>query len=226
MIASILSLVYRFGSDDLKRQLTSSSFVKDLLELLPILKDDSKENSFEVMTKKEDFYTWIDEDGNEHYVSDIESVPYGYRHQVKKISNQSMGGQLDFMSQKEQADMLNEMQDAPPPEQLKTSDHKIYIYTYEGDSYLNEATSYFDKYRMKYTLYDVVKNREYAVQLKLKLGLDINKVYDSINFPVIEINGVIIERIILETADDGKVVKTSLNTEKINKQFGLRSTFE
>jgi hypothetical protein len=180
----------------------------------------------ELMLKSETFYIWKDLEGNDHYVTSLEDIPPQFRENVRRIDSTNIPAQFELMDEKQQADMLNKMQHAPVPEQFKDAQHKILIYTYEGNKELDETIAYFDKFNMPYELRDVVKDPKNAVELKLKLGLDLNKKYDNINFPVIEIDGQIIERIVNGTDKKGKVTSTSLNTAKINKIFGLRSTYE
>ena len=184
-----------------------------------------KKSLDEVMTTHQTFYTWKDMDGVEHYADSLEQVPPEARSKVQKINSDKIGGSLALMSKEEEGAMLKKIEKNPPPEHLKTLNYQIMIYTYQGNEELSETKSYFDMYNMPYTLLDVVANPEYASQLKIKMGLDINQKY-QLPLPVIEINGELIPRIILSKDKLGNPVRTAMDKEKINKIFGLRSTFE
>lgn len=220
-------LIYQHGSKDLQRQCLeylARAGMGDMVETLTGRKT-AKGPQDEIMSKSENFYMWKDENGNENFVDSMEQVPPQYRKTVQKISSEKIGGSLALMSREEEGKMLKNIEKRPPPEHLKMADHKIFIYSYEGNTELGETKAYFDLYNMPYTVLDVVKNPEYASQLKMKLGLDLNQKY-QLNLPIVEIDGQMIERIIDATDKKGKVTKTSLNRAKINKIFGLRSSYE
>ena len=182
--------------------------------------------SDELMLKEDNFYVYKDLEGSEHFVSTREDVPEQYRDQARKVVSTDLGGQFKLMSKEEEGAMLNKVQGAPLPEQLKNAQHEILVYTFDGDEHLQETKEYFVKFNMPYKVLDVMKNPEYASQLKLKLGLDVNKRYDNLLFPVLEIDGQMVERVVDQTDSKGNVVSHSLNTPKINKIFGLRAAFE
>ena len=220
-------LFYQYGPEDSKKQVIAKLSEFGLSSVASTLSGKKAEGpKDELMTKKEDFYVWKDDKGCEHYEDSLASVPAEYRNKVKTLSSDKMDGSVEIMTKVEQGKILRKIESRPPPEQMKGAEHKIFIYSFQGDGDLGETKDYFEKFNMPYTILDVIANPEYAAQLKMKLGLDINKKYSNINFPVVEIDGQIIERIVEETDKNGKVTKTSLNTAKINKIFGLRSTFE
>ncbi|MBN2145280.1 MAG: hypothetical protein JW774_11715 [Candidatus Aureabacteria bacterium] len=226
LIGAVLSL-YKYGPPDVKKEIRFyfekmgiDEKIAELLGEKKIPKED------ELLIKTDYFYFWKDLEGNEHYVTSLSEVPLQYREQVKSIDSNEMGGTLKIMDKKQEAEFLNEAQGKPIPTQLKNASFQIFIYSFKNDPYLAETKEHFDKYNLPYSVFDVIESPEHAAELKVKLGLDINKKYDNINLPVVEINGEIVERCIDGTDENGRVKSTSLNTVKINKILGLRATFE
>lgn len=222
-----VTVLYLYGPDSVKQPLDEALLALNLNSYVEKAtgKKIQKICRDEVMTINQTFYIWKDRDGIEHYADSLEQVPAEYRSLMQKVSSDKIGGSLELMSKEEEGDMLKKMEKKPQPEHLKTLNYQIMIYTYQGNEELPETKSYFDMYNMPYTLLDVVANPEYASQLKIKMGLDINQKY-QLALPVIEINGELIPRVILSRDKHGNPVRTELNKEKINKIFGLRSTFE
>lgn len=187
-----------------------------------------------LVTDKEIYYIWKDDQGQEHIVDKIEKIPESFRCSVTKVDTEKLNSNLKLLTTAEEGQLLNQVQGKPQPAQFKDAEHQILIYSYGEKTKiqdaiaanLNETKAYFQKFNMPYRILDVATHPEYAAELKIKLALDPNKQYDNINFPVIEIDGTIIERIVEESDSHGKATKTALNTAKINKIFGLRATFE
>ena len=219
--------LYQYGPESIKQEFDKGILALNLQSYVEkaLGRKIQKKSLDEVMTKNQTFYTWKDIDGGEHYADSLEQVPPEARSKVQKINSDKIGGSLELMSKEEEGAMLKKIEKNPPPEHLKTLNYQIMIYTYQGNEELPETKSYFDMYNMPYTLLDVVANPEYASQLKIKMGLDINQKY-QLPLPVIEINGELIPRIILSKDKQGNPVRTAMDKEKINKIFGLRSTFE
>ena len=219
--------LYRYGPEPVKDQLNqavSALHLESYLEMATGKKIPKKALN-EVMTASQTFYSWKDRDGVEHFADSLDQVPPEARSRVQKVSSDKIGGSLELMTKAEEGAMLKKMQKTPPPEHLKALNFQIQIYTYEGNEELGETKSYFDMYNMPYKILDVVANPEYASQLKIKMGLDINQKY-QLALPIIEINGELIQRVILSKDKNGNPVRTALDKDKINKIFGLRSTYE
>lgn len=226
LVLSAIAL-YRYGPEPVKDKLDQAVLA---LKLEPFVekaigKKIQKKSENEVMTTNQTFYTWKDRDGVEHYADSLNQVPPEARSRVQKVSSDKIGGSLELMTKAEEGAMLKKIEKTPPPEHLKTLNYQIQIYTYEGNEELGETKSYFDMYNMPYKILDVVANPEHASQLKIKMGLDINQKY-HLALPIIEINGELIQRIILSKDKHGDPVRTALDKEKINKIFGLRSNYE
>lgn len=220
------SVSYRYGSGNLKNQ--TDQLIKKLgLNKFIASKSGNKRerNDFEVMSKSETFYSYKDEKGSEYFVDKPNQIPEKYRKNAQKINSDQIGENLEIMSRSESNKAIALIEKKPPPDQFKGADHKIFIYTYKGNAEFNETKAYFEKFNMPFKVFDVVENPKYAAEVKTKLGLDINKKY-VLNFPIIEIDGQMIERIINSIDKAGNPVSTSLNTAKINKMFGIRSTYE
>lgn len=226
LILSVLAL-YMYGPDSLKQSLNQAVLALNLEPFVEKVTGNKIQQMpvDEVMTTNQTFYTWKDRDGVEHYADSLEQVPPEFRSKVQKVNSDKIGGSLELMSKEEEGAMLKKMEKSPPPEHLKTLNYQILIYTYQGNEEFGETKSYFDMYNMPYKVLDVVANPEYASQLKIKMGLDINQKY-QMALPIIEINGELIQRVILSRDKQGHPVRTALDKEKINKIFGLRSTFE
>lgn len=229
LFLSVLSVfgLYLYGPESIKQELDKGILALNLESYAEkaLGRKIQKRSLDEVMTKNQTFYTWKDMDGGEHYADSLKQVPPEARSKVQKVDSDKIGGSLELMSKEEEGAMLKRIEKTPPPEHLKTLNYQILIYTYQGNEELSETKNYFDMYNMPYTLLDVVANPEYASQLKIKMGLDINQKY-QLPFPVIEINGELIPRIVLSKDKQGNPVRTAMDKEKINKIFGLRSTFE
>ena len=229
LLLSVISVgsLYLYGPDSIKQELDRGILALNLESYVEKAtgRKIQKISRDEVLTPNQTFYTWKDLDGVEHYADSLEQVPAESRSKVQKVNSDKIGGSLELMSKEEEGTMLKKMEKKPQPEHLKTLNYQIMIYTYQGNEELSETKSYFDMYNMPYTLLDVVANPEYASQLKIKMGLDINQKY-QLALPVIEINGELIPRVILSKDKQGNPVRTALDKEKINKIFGLRSTFE
>jgi hypothetical protein len=225
-LVTVLAL-YKYGPQPVKTQLSlffSQMGIEEWVAKITGEKIIPQED--ELLIKTDVFYYWKDIEGNEHYASTLNEVPVQYREQMKTINSNEIGGNIKIMNKQEEADFLNKNQEKPLPVQFKNASFQILIYSYSNDPCLPETKAYFEKFNLPYKVNDVITNPEFASELKVKLGLDINKKYDNINFPVIEINGQIIERNIDSTDEKGRVKATSLNTAKINKILGLRATFE
>ena len=179
----------------------------------------------ELLTRQENFYAWRDAGGTENFATRLEDVPEAYRDQVKKTSARDLGGELRLMDAKEEGLLMNALSAPPVPTQMQHASHEIFVYTYEGNQELQDTLDYLDTFHVPYVIRDVVKEPEFATELKLKLGLELNRKY-TLLLPIISIDGELIERIVVETDDNGAVRETALNDRKIKKLFGLRETFE
>jgi hypothetical protein len=178
------------------------------------------------MLKKDTFYTYKDDKGTEHVVSAREDIPEKYRNQsTNTLLSTELNDAFKIMTKEEEAGMLAKLQGAPVPEQLKDAKHKVFIYTFDGDPYREDTKNYFNKFHVPYKILDV-KNPEFASELKLKLGLDPNKKYADLLFPIVEINGQLVERVVDQIDSQGTVTEHSLNMQKINKMLGLRASYE
>ena len=229
LLLLILSVVvlYMYGPESVKQKLDSAVVALNLQSLMKKIsgKNFHKTSENELLTDNQTFYVWKDRDGVEHYADTLAQVPPEWRSKVQKLNSEEIEGNLELMTKEEEGAMLQKIEKVPPPEHLKALNHQIFIYTYQGNEELGETTKYFDTYHLPYKTLDVVANPEYASQLKIKMGLDINQKY-QLALPVIEINGELIQRLILTKDKNGNPVTTGLDKDKLNKIFGLRSTFE
>ncbi|EKD28007.1 MAG: hypothetical protein ACD_79C00466G0005 [uncultured bacterium] len=228
LIFTAIPLLYMFGPEPAKN--IAEQYLKTL-KLLPYakkyLKTSSSDKKNTLMINNEKFIVWKDLKGNEHFVTSMDDVPEQFRHTVTEIQSDDLNTNFDLMTPEEEGKLINKFSGAPPPENIKNAQHQIIIYTYKANEELNnETTGYFDKFNLKYRILYVEESKENAIQLKSKLGLDLNQTYSNINYPVIEIDGELIERIVDAKDKNGNVIKTSLDTSAINKIFGLRATFE
>jgi len=187
---------------------------------------DEEYDDSELMITSEKFYVWTDLKGNDHYVSDLDDIPPQFRDDVKEMESTSLKKGFSIMTEEEEGAALLEQQGVPIPEQLKHGNFDINIYSYMGDSNLAETEHYFKKFNLPYKVYYVDKDSARATELKQKLGLDINKKYDNINYPVIDIDERLVLRVIEAIDEDDEVSKTSLDAKRINTILGLRATFE
>lgn len=232
LIMSTFLIAYEFGPLEIREKISSYwnqtlSFCKTMLTYPSKDKKDKWKLQDEWMLKEDVFYSYKDSKGTEHFVSSREDVPEQYRDQRESpILSTDLGGQFKIMTKEEEGGMLNKLQGAPLPEHLKNTQHEIFIYTFDKDPHLADTKAYFSEFHLPYKILDVLKNMEYASQLKMKLGLDQNLKYNDLLFPILEIDGQMIERVVDQIDSKGRVIEHSLNKPKINKIFGLRATYE
>jgi len=187
---------------------------------------DEEYDDNELMITSEKFYVWTDLKGNDHYVSVLDDIPSQFRDSAKEVESTSLHKGFSIMTKEEEGEALLAKQGAPIPEQLKFGNFDIKLYSYTGDKNLAETEKYFKKFNLPYKIYYVDKDPAHATELKQKLGLDINKKYNNINYPVIDIDERLVLRIIEAIDENDEVSQTSLDTKRINTILGLRATFE
>lgn len=178
----------------------------------------------EWLTKDESFFAYTDLNGKEYVVNSLEEVPANFRDGAVMINPHDVG-HLDMMTKEQEAKLINAAQADPVPEMFKKEDHSIIIYSYEGAKLFPPLTAHFKKFYLQYEVRDVVDYPEYAMELKVKLGLDVSKKYTNLNLPIVDINGEMIEPIVSTFTDEANIErkKVELDLVRINKKFGIRS---